>query len=481
MSPYISKRSFSIITYAILLVPIALSGIGCSTLQAPSSQYEEWTPPKWEKTTKYPHTTWETIREQKLDATEPLTLTELVEIALKNNPSTRQAWEDARAEAAELREAQSELYPQVTASLKGTREKEVANIASADLNELRYGPSGKLTFLVLDLGGRGAKINDAWQQSLASNFQFNQSLQDLLLDIEKAYFGLYSAFSMLEAAEADVLDAQTSYVAAKKKFQVGLASKLDELQAKATYDNSLYNLEDAKGNVQTQHADLAQALGFAADIQFDIARPKEDVPADVTRDDVSELIELALDKRPDIAAQRAMMLSKQSVVIAANSNLWPSLNFGGTIDHDWYKFYNASAERDNAYDYAGFLSLDWDVFNGFENLSKKRAAQREADAELEQLKGLELQASAEVWKKYYAFKTAVQKLVYSKSYLESAQAAYDLALLGYETGLKSILDLLESQSELSEARSKLVTSREDTFVSLAELAHATGTLYIEDI
>ena len=39
-----------------------------------------------------------------------------------------------------------------------------------------------------------------------------------------------------------------------------------------------------------------------------------------------------------------------------------------------------------------------------------------------------------------------------------------------------MLDLLQAQSALSEARAKFVDSRKGLFVAVAELAHATGTL-----
>ena len=63
--------------------------------------------------------------------------------------------------------------------------------------------------------------------------------------------------------------------------------------------------------------------------------------------------------------------------------------------------------------------------------------------------------------------------------MNSAQSSYDLATDGYKTGLKSILDLLEGQSQLSEARSKLVKSEKEYFVSIAELVHATGSVPVK--
>jgi len=59
--------------------------------------------------------------------------------------------------------------------------------------------------------------------------------------------------------------------------------------------------------------------------------------------------------------------------------------------------------------------------------------------------------------------------------MDTSKSAYDLALESYKAGLKSILDLLDAESKLSDARSKLIQSKKDVFVALANLAHATGS------
>ncbi|MGD2279461.1 MAG: TolC family protein, partial [Candidatus Omnitrophota bacterium] len=128
------------------------------------------------------------------------------------------------------------------------------------------------------------------------------------------------------------------------------------------------------------------------------------------------------------------------------------------------------------YEYTGFLKLNWDVFDGFDNYAKKIEAESNAKAERTQLVQDELAASADVWTKYYAYQTAVSKLKYSEAFLESSGESYDLALASYEAGIKNILDLLQAFSQLSDARGGLVESRKDVFVSLVELIHATGTL-----
>lgn len=463
-------------TTSILIILLLISG--CSTINVSPTPSHEWAPPEYYDTNFSEDGSKSFIRSKRPDLDEPLSLARLLDIALKNNPVTRQAWEDSCAKQAILKQEQSKLLPQVTVNADGTREKLVATLESGNVNDLKYGPSGKAELLLFDFGGRDAEIEGAYQDMLSSGFGFNQSLQDLILDVEQKYYGLYSAISSLEAAESDVLDAKASFEAAEIRFQVGLVSKLDKLQSEASYDDALYNLEEAKYDLKTAKAGMATTLGYSADTKLDVINPGKDIPTDIDKQDVSKMIDEALLARPDIQAGRASLKAKEAAVKDAASSLWPHINLGGTMGHNWYKYYNEKNPRNDDYAYTGYLSLEWDIFDGFYNINKKLEAEAEESAQRARLVELELEASADVWAKFYNYDTAVSKLKYSEAFLNSSEASYDLAFEGYGAGLKDILDLLQAQSALSEARAKFINSRKDLFVAVAELAHATGTLKV---
>ena len=417
---------------------------------------------------------WASIRKQKVDPSKFLSLTQLIDMALRNNPQTRQAWKNTAVARAIEKQAESKLYPALTISEKITREKGISNTGVKD-NDYYFGPSAQLTYLLLDFGGRSAGIEETLQKVLQADSQYNQSIQDLLLNVEKSYYSLYSAQSAEEAAQLDTENAKADYDLAQKKYEVGLVAKLDVLQAKSNYEDSLYTLEDAKGKVKSAKAELAQVIGVAADTMFDIAVPAKELPTNINEEDVTALIEEAMGKRPDIQAYRADLQSKKAALKAATSDLLPKLNLGATAGQDQYHYYGASQANSSAHDYTGYASVDWDIFDGFYNLNKRKQAKGELDIAYEALIQAELAASADVWVNYYDYNTAVRKLEFSRAFFDTAETSYDLALESYNAGLKSILDLLSAQSKLSDARSKFIQSREDVFVAIAQMAHATGS------
>lgn len=468
-----------------LLLGLAAAAGGCRSVDSPDSPDTPWIPPEWaeEEAVRGPSAT----PAPAADLSAPLTLADCADIALANNPTTRQAWAEARAAAAGLGQAASLRYPRLTVTGSGSYERQEYNLKdetsglAADMDGFVYGPALELTYLLFDFGGVSGGVEEARQTLLAANFSFNRSLQDLLLEVERSYYRLNAFQAALTAAEADVEDARTADEAATQRYEVGLSSKLDQLQARSTYQDSLYRLEQARGDLQAGRADLAAALGLAADTAFSLAPPAEGVPETISGDDVSRLIEEGLRRRPDIAALRARARAREAAVESAASSLYPALNLGGTANKLWYSYNDDPELYDDSYSYTGYLALKWDIFSGFGDLEKKRQAEAEASAVREELASAEIQASAEVWTKYYAFQTSVKRYGFSQSYLETAQESYNLAREGYETGLKSILDLLQSQSALSSARSQVIEAERDVFIDLADLAHATGTLTREEL
>jgi outer membrane protein len=469
--------------YAAMLVSAALLNFpaGCRTVEAPSSSGESWNPTEEEESSRPADPVWNALREQKYDLSRPLSLAKLVEIALANNPSTRKAWEGARGAEAAVGQAESRWYPSLTIAGEGAYQKQKFSLRDNSApdpgtDEFNYGPSLELTFLLLDLGGRSAGVEEAKQALLAANYSFNQAIQDLLLAVEEAYYGFYSSRAGLAAARADVEDSKKALDAARQKFKVGLVSRLDELQAQSSYNDSLYQLEVARGELKTSKATLAESIGLPADTEFEIAEPEKKLPIDLSPEDVTQLIEEGLIRRPDIAALRASLREKEAAVKVISSDLWPVLNIVAGANKKWYSYHDDPEYYEDSYAYSGYLSLEWEIFGGFYDLNRKRAAAAAAAVAREELREAELAASADVWTKYYAFNTAVGKYKFSQALFSSARESYNLALASYDTGLKSILDLLQSQSTLSAARSKLIDSEKDVFIALAELAHATGRL-----
>lgn len=453
---------------------------GCMSAPAPSSVSEPWQAPREAQASPK---TWQQTRAQQLDFSRPLALAELADIALQNNPASRKAWNDARVAAAQVAQARSYFMPTITATGNVLRDRMVANPSTLNEDYEQYGPGLQLNYLIFNFGGgTKAAVEQALQTVYAANFTFNRVIQTVLLAVQNSYFGVVSARAGLEAAQAQVQDAHKALEFAQLRLTHGVGTELDVLQAQAAYDQALLVRVTAAGQTKTAQAALTQALGVPADAAVKIVEPTQTLPAAPDTQRLSQMIDEALQRRPDIAALRAQLAASEAAIRVAGAVQWPSLYATGGIN------YSANDVRsgqnfvpNNDWSYMGGLSLQWTLFDGLKTLNAKRAAQAQAESMRSQLRQAEIAASADIWNGHQTYATALQKLQFSGAYVRSSQAAYDLALDSYKAGLKTILDLLDAESQLTQARSQHIAARQEAFTALANLAFVSGSLDKENI
>ena len=81
---------------------------------------------------------------------------------------------------------------------------------------------------------------------------------------------------------------------------------------------------------------------------------------------------------------------------------------------------------------------------------------------------------SEVWTAYYNFRTAAEQLQASDVLLASAKESFDASLTRYQSGVGDIIELLNAQSLLAEARAEQAQARTNLYTSYAELIRAIG-------
>ncbi|HEY2829550.1 MAG TPA: TolC family protein, partial [Thermoanaerobaculia bacterium] len=165
--------------------------------------------------------------------------------------------------------------------------------------------------------------------------------------------------------------------------------------------------------------------------------------------------------------------SAQARVTQIRSSYLPSLTATSSLGETWF------GTSSHVTPYSAGLAVRWPVFTGFRNVYDVRQAQAEADVARETIRNTEQQVMLQVWTSYYSLQTATQRLATSRDLLASAQQSADVAQGRYRSGVGSILDVLTAESALENARAQEVQSRADWFLSVAQLAHDTGTLEVK--
>jgi outer membrane protein len=409
-------------------------------------------------------------------------LISLIDLAQEANPQTRIAWEQARAQAAQLGIADSDWYPTLAFLASGGYSRDEYPTPSGGLST--YGPDVtpelSLQWTLLDFGRRQAKIDAAVQTLLQSNFQFNRTHQQVAYTVEQSYYAYDASCATVEAMLAALKSAQAVEEAAQARLDAGLATQPDLLLARQDRVRAEFDLRSAQRTVSDTQSALAEAVGIAPTMQLKIAPMSAlPLPEELTNS-VEHTMDSALANRPDLAAQLAMLRAREADVSKAKAAYFPQIGLDGSVGQtyshfDAYTGGNTTGPFDyNDTIYGINLTLSWDIFDGFLRRNKLREAEAQRGQAAAELSALQLKAMREVWKSYVDVKTALVQYEAAQALLTASQDAYDANTTKYQNGLGTLIDLLAAERELARARTTIVESRAELLDSAAALAFTVG-------
>lgn len=390
-------------------------------------------------------------------------LIDVVDQALCNNPKTYEVWANARAQAAQLGLAQSAYLPQIDGRAGITRYRnsdETLNQRNASLT---------LSWLIYDFGNRAANLESARQLLYAAVATLDTTVQSVFLSALQAYYNTQAANAAVTAAQESEKASQESYIAADTRYKVGAGTPADRLQAQTAWSQATLNRIRTEGVLKNARGTLANVMGLDAHHSIALEPVQEIQPAPSFEQDIELLIAKAKELRPDLKASEAQLKAAQANIDAARASGLPTLSLStGPSWQDNGHFTSNSGSIG--------LTLNIPFFSGFDTTYRVRSAQARAEAVQAQKESLSQQISLEVWNAYQNLTTALQSVRTSYDLLASATESEQVALGRYKAGVGNILDVLNAQSALAEARVQRIQSLLDWRVSRASLAKSVGQL-----
>ena len=406
-----------------------------------------------------------------IDPTRTYSLAELIDLAEAHNPETRVAWERARAQAAALGVARSELYPTVAAAaLSETSRSNVLfgnEFFPQTIQDFQVGLD--LNYTVFDFGARSGRIS-------AANFAFNDTHRSIIYQVEQAYYRLLSSVGQEDAARASLANAQAVQQAAEDRLAHGLATLPDALEARSATAQADYDLQAVLGAEEIARGDLATAVGTSAPAVIH-AQPLDQVPTPESIGDTVDLaINRALEQRPDLMQQVAAIRSANAKVQEARAAYSPALSVNAAPAAPAVY----GLQQPNPWTHTGdlvggvTLNLQWTVFDG--GARRNRLAQARANVHAAEAQAIVArnQIADEVWTAYSNLNTAFRQRQAALALLQAADQSYSAALESYNYGVRSLLDVTAAQRTLAQARSADVLARTQVLTALADLAFRTG-------
>ena len=402
-----------------------------------------------------------------------LSLKDAEALALRNHPQLQAATYNAQAAEQVTREEKSAYLPTATGSLTGAGAISNSRIAAGGLNNPlilnRYSNGVQVSQLITDFGHTSNLVASARLGAKAASEGAQQTAQDVLLEVNRAYYGVLRANAVLQVAEETVQNRQLLVNQVTTLEKNKLKSMLDVSFASVNLSQAQLLLVQAQNDQQAAYAELANALGLSAPQAFHLADEPlpDDPPADPTA-----LIAQALESRPALASLR---FSHDAALryARAQRDLWmPTISAAGAAGLTPL----AQAPLSDRYAAAG-INVNIPIFNGFLFSARHQEANLRAKAADQQMRDLGDRIARDVRTAWLDAGTAYQRLDVTAQLLKQASLALNLAAGRYKLGLSSIVEMSQAQLNLTEAQIANTGAKYDYQIQSAILSYQVGQLH----
>ena len=400
----------------------------------------------------------------------PLMLADVVDLALCNNPQTRSLWASARGQAAQVGVSTAAYLPTLSALGSVSNTQSQAG-SQAQVSSLSQTASLSVSYLLYDFGGRSAALDNAKQLLIAANATRDAALQSNFLGAVQAYYALLSARASVQSYQVDELKAQESMAAAQARYQAGVATPVDRLQAQTTLSQAQLNRIRGEGDASNAQGTLANIMGFDASQPYTLQDLAEQSPDPAIERDIGKLIAEARQKRPDLAAAESQIKAAEAQLQATKASGRPTITVGAM----------AGVSNPDIQSSSLGITLSVPLFSGFKTNYQTRAAEAQVEGRLAERDRLAIQIALDVWKAYQGMLTNSQALRAADDLVLAATQSEKMILGRYKAGVGNILDTLTAQSALATARQQRVAALYSFLTSRFALAQAIGQLDLTQI
>jgi outer membrane protein len=331
------------------------------------------------------------------------------------------------------------------------------------------GAGGAFTQLITDFGRTSNLVASSKLQEKARNANALAATVDIVIAADQAFYNALEAQALLRVAQQNVDTRQATQTQVNQMTKNNLNSTLDLSFADVILSQAKLLQLDAQNNADSTMATLDAVLGLDRQVTYELADSSE--PAQPPPPDADQLIQLALQQRPDLQALNYDQQAAVKFSRAQRDQKLPSIGAAGPIG-------SVPIRPDQYYtsNWWGGIGVNMNVpiFNGFLYSAQAKEAAIRAQAASEQSRGLRDQIVRDVRTSWLAANTAFQRLSVTAELLQQANQALTLAGTRYQLGLSSIVELSQAQFQQTDAAIGNTNAQYQYRLTLATLNYQIG-------
>ncbi len=313
-----------------------------------------------------------------------------------------------------------------------------------------------------------ARAEQAVQAQRAALISVEQSV---LLRAVTAYMNVWRAESVVAFTENNERVIERQLEATRDRFTVGEVTRTDVAQAQTRLATATAERIAAEGVLRVSQAVYEEVVGKRPGV-LPSPPPLTGLPASL-----NEVIELSIARNPEILSANFAEKAARHRVREVTGELYPTVEIVASLSHnEEISVRNSETQRAQILAEVTIPLYQQGAVSSRVREAKQISNQRRI--EIEEARRRAEQESTEAWERLQTARAQIQSF-------ESGVRAAEIALEGVrqenEVGARTILDILDAEQELLDAKVNLVRSQRDEIVAGFAVQSAIGQLTAREL
>lgn len=316
-----------------------------------------------------------------------------------------------------------------------------------------------------------AETKQAKNRVAAGRASLISTEQSVLLDAITAYTDVVEAQAIVRLRQSNVRVIERQLEATQDRFRVGELTRTDVAQAESRLARAKADLVGAQGDLESAKAEYRQTIGSNPE-NLTTPVPPSDLPT--SEDDA---ITRAQANNPDVIEAEFNERAARDGIDLQTGQFWPTVSVSGSAAKDT----DVSGQNIDRTIVSVVANMTMPLYQAGDVSSQVREAKQTASQQLSLL--AEARRSAEqtataAWADLSAARASITSF---DAEVRAQEVAFDGVQQEANVGSRTVLDVLDAEQELLNARVNLVGAHRDQIVSAFQLLAAIGRLTAQDL
>ncbi|MCP3700408.1 MAG: TolC family outer membrane protein [Aliivibrio sp.] len=397
------------------------------------------------------------------------TLEQAISQTLTTNPEVKKAYNSYLSFIADSESVSGNYLPSIDLDagigLESINPADSTSTPSTDMT--RKDATLSLTQLIWDGSNTINDINRTKAEAESARLQLISLAENKALDVSQVYLDAIKATEVLALSESNLAIHKKIYKDIKKRATSGIGSTADVSQVEARIARAHGNLLAAQNNLFDTHTVFTQIVGSPPQA---LIYPRAD--ANTLPLSQQEGIERAFEYHPVILTAQSDVKAAKYQYAQSKSTNYPTFSFEAA--QTWRD--DAGGIEGNSDEFSAMIRMRYNLYSG----GSDSANSDKSAYQLNMAKDLRDSAYRNVEEGFRLSWSALDLTLQQKQFLaDHVDAASDTVIAyekQYRIGKRTLLDLLNTENELFEARKSYLDAHYSEQFAKYRVLHATGTL-----